>query len=103
MWNYDDVRDYAIAMDELKKDVSECEGQIMRIQQQQEALQAKASVFPRIGQLKTNVMPTLTQAWAVINQFNEKFFEWWKTPFPKLMVEEMEESHLDWIRKLNYV
>jgi hypothetical protein len=48
-------------------------------------------------------MPTLTQVWGVIQQFNEKFFSWWTTPFPKLNIDEMEECHLDWIRKLQHV
>lgn len=48
-------------------------------------------------------MPILTQVWGVISQFNDKFFKWWDTPFPKLNIDDMEECHMDWIRKLNFV
>jgi hypothetical protein len=41
-------------------------------------------------------MPALTKAWYIIERFNSKFFAWWTTEFPKLNIEELEESNMDW-------
>jgi hypothetical protein len=48
-------------------------------------------------------MPTIQGVWDVIVQFDQKFFTWWETPFIKLKVDELEESSIEWTRKLTYV
>jgi aspartate carbamoyltransferase regulatory subunit len=50
-----------------------------------------------------NVMPVQVAAWDLIKTFNYKFFEWWKIPFPHLKVDDIEESTVDWTRKLDFV
>jgi len=45
----------------------------------------------------------MTSAWGVIKDFNSKFFEWQILPFTMLNVSLMEESTMDWQRKINFV
>jgi hypothetical protein len=49
------------------------------------------------------VMPVICSAWEVITSFNLKFFDWWKIPFPHLKVDDIEESTVDWTRKIDFV
>jgi len=50
-----------------------------------------------------HVMPIICSAWEVISRFNTQFFDWWKIPFPHLKVDEIEESNVEWTRKLDQV
>jgi len=39
----------------------------------------------------------------MIDEFNQKFFLWWTTEFPKILVDELEECNMDWSHQINLI
>jgi hypothetical protein len=52
VWSSADVKVFTDRMEQLKKDVSDCEGSIYKINKQQEALTQKPTTFPALIKLK---------------------------------------------------